>query len=59
MPSSTSAVYRILGIDPGTTVLGYAVIEIHPKSRRVLELGTLKLDKFKDHPRRLQLIHER
>ncbi|MEO0627617.1 MAG: crossover junction endodeoxyribonuclease RuvC [Bacteroidota bacterium] len=59
MPSSTSAVYRILGIDPGTTVLGYAVIEIHPKSRRVLELGTLKLDKFKDHPRRLQQIHKR
>lgn len=53
------AVYRILGIDPGTTELGYAVVEVHAKSRRIVEIGTLKLDKFKDHAKRLEVIHTR
>ena len=56
---SEAATYRILGVDPGTTVLGYAVIEVHPRSRRILEIGTLKLDKFKDHARRLETIYSR
>ncbi|OAV43289.1 crossover junction endodeoxyribonuclease RuvC [Lewinella sp. 4G2] len=53
------APYRILGIDPGTVELGFAVIEIHPRSKRILELGTLKLAQFKDHAKRLALIHRR
>ena len=52
-------VYRILGIDPGTVVLGFAVVEIHPKSRRIVELGVLKLAKFSDHAERLAAIHRR
>lgn len=40
-------------------VLGFAVVEIHPKSRRVLELGVLKLGKMKDHSERLATIHRR
>ncbi|MEM6771534.1 MAG: crossover junction endodeoxyribonuclease RuvC [Bacteroidota bacterium] len=55
----TPKVYRILGVDPGTVVLGFAVVEIHPKSKRVIELGTLKLAKFKDHAERLAAIHRR
>lgn len=59
-PSSNApAVYRILGVDPGTTVLGYAIIEVHNKSLRVVELGTLKLHKFEEHAERLQRIFER
>ena len=53
------AVYRILGVDPGTVVLGFAVVEVHPRSRRIVELGVLKLAKFKDHSRRLETIHRR
>ncbi|WP_116126400.1 crossover junction endodeoxyribonuclease RuvC [Lewinella sp. IMCC34183] len=53
------AVYRILGIDPGTVVLGFAVVEVRPRSRRVIELGVLKLAQLKDHARRLELIHRR
>ena len=53
------APYRILGIDPGTVVLGFAVVEIHAKSRRVLELGVLKLGKMPDHAERLATIHRR
>lgn len=52
-------VYRILGVDPGTVVLGFAIVEIHPKSKRIIELGTLKLAKFKDHSERLAAIHRR
>ncbi|SEP89396.1 crossover junction endodeoxyribonuclease RuvC [Neolewinella agarilytica] len=61
-PKSTkkeTPVYRILGVDPGTVVLGFAVVEIHPRSRRILELGTLKLAKFPDHAERLATIHRR
>ncbi|MEM1357066.1 MAG: crossover junction endodeoxyribonuclease RuvC [Bacteroidota bacterium] len=59
-PNKTApTVYRILGVDPGTVVLGFAVVEIHPRSKRVVELGTLKLAKFKDHAERLAAIHRR
>ncbi len=60
-PKSTPepAVYRILGVDPGTVVLGFAVVEVHPRSRRIVELGVLKLAQFKDHARRLETIHRR
>ena len=57
--ASEPAVYRILGIDPGTVVLGFAVVEVHPRSRRIVELGVLKLAQLKDHSRRLELIHRR
>lgn len=40
-------------------MLGFAVVEIHPRSRRVVELGTLKLAKLRDHSRRLETIHRR
>ncbi|WP_420458681.1 crossover junction endodeoxyribonuclease RuvC [Neolewinella sp.] len=53
------AVYRILGVDPGTVVLGFAVVEVHPRSRRIVELGVLKLAQFRDHSRRLETIHRR
>ena len=57
--ASEPAVYRILGIDPGTVVLGFAVVEVHPRSRRIVELGVLRLAQLKDHSRRLELIHRR
>ncbi|MCP9237371.1 crossover junction endodeoxyribonuclease RuvC [Lewinella sp. JB7] len=53
------SVYRIIGVDPGTVVLGFAVVEVHPRSRRVVELGVLKLAQFRDHARRLETIHRR
>lgn len=60
MPSKPEpAIYRILGVDPGTVVLGFAIVEIHPRSKRIVELGTLKLGKFKDHSERLAAIHRR
>ncbi|MFX1702412.1 crossover junction endodeoxyribonuclease RuvC [Chitinophaga sp. CC14] len=47
----------ILGIDPGTLVMGYGLILIEGKKASLLEMNVLKLSKFKDHYERLQLIH--
>ena len=57
---------RILGIDPGTNVLGFAVIEITEDHITVLEIGVLHLkekkspgDKLKDIFLEIQEIIER
>ncbi len=44
----------ILGIDPGTVVMGYGLIHIKGKQISMLAMGVIKLDKFKDHPTRLK-----
>jgi crossover junction endodeoxyribonuclease RuvC len=46
----------ILGIDPGTTILGYAILKAGPKPT-VIEMDVLKLNKEKDIYARLQMIH--
>ncbi len=57
MKNATS--YRLLGIDPGTTVLGYALLEVRGKQLSVPEMGTLVLHKFPDHEERLHRIFQR
>lgn len=49
----------ILGIDPGTTVMGYGVIQTTGKKAVVLSLGVLKLDKYDDYALKLKKIFER
>jgi crossover junction endodeoxyribonuclease RuvC len=49
----------ILGIDPGTLVMGYSVIHASAQKIEVLEMNVLRLSKLKDHYERLQLIHQR
>jgi crossover junction endodeoxyribonuclease RuvC len=49
----------ILGIDPGTQVLGYGIIKINAKKFEILTIGVVKLDKFTDHGVRLKRIFER
>ncbi len=51
--------YKIIGIDPGTSVLGYAVIEIVKKQITLHSLGVVHLSKYKDHYVKLQKIHEK
>ena len=46
----------ILGIDPGTQILGYAILKGGPKPS-VVTMDVLKLTKEKDIYARLQLIH--
>lgn len=49
----------ILGIDPGTTNMGYGLIEIIGKQPCLITLGYIELHKLKDHYRKLQRIFER
>tara|TARA_B000000609_G_C24144472_1_gene333309 strand:- start:168 stop:722 length:555 start_codon:yes stop_codon:yes gene_type:complete len=49
----------ILGIDPGTTIMGFGIIEVTNKKMKLIELNELKLTKIKDHYLRLKLIFER
>jgi crossover junction endodeoxyribonuclease RuvC len=46
----------ILGIDPGTMVMGYGLITVKENNVSLLELGVLKPGKIKDSYKRLQLI---
>ncbi|MEC8362141.1 MAG: crossover junction endodeoxyribonuclease RuvC, partial [Bacteroidota bacterium] len=44
----------ILGIDPGTTIMGYGVIRCHGKSQvELVEMGALHMSKIKDHALKL------
>ncbi|MCX8018878.1 MAG: crossover junction endodeoxyribonuclease RuvC [Chitinophagaceae bacterium] len=46
----------ILGIDPGTVMMGYGLISVNGKLPVLLELGVLRPGKVKDSYKRLQLI---
>ncbi len=49
----------ILGIDPGTNIMGYGVVVINGRSLKMLAMGVLKLSKYEDHLERLRLIYIR
>ncbi len=49
--------YKILGVDPGTNLLGYAVIEVNGKHLRAIDFGVIKLEKYKDHQTKLKEIY--
>ncbi len=48
----------ILGIDPGTNIMGYGIIGISGKKIRLLSFGVLKLDKIEGHALKLKNIFE-
>jgi crossover junction endodeoxyribonuclease RuvC len=48
----------ILGIDPGTLVMGHGIIAINGNSMQLLEMNVLKLSGKKDNYERLQMIHQ-
>ena len=49
----------ILGIDPGTTIMGFGLIKIVGKKMEFLQLNELHLKKYTDHYLKLKLIFER
>lgn len=49
----------ILGIDPGTLLMGYGIIRICKGKMLVLEMQTLRLPAKKDNHERLHLIHQK
>jgi len=49
----------ILGIDPGTTIMGFGLIKVVEKKMELLQLNELLLSKYKDPYIKLKLIFER
>jgi crossover junction endodeoxyribonuclease RuvC len=49
----------ILGIDPGTIIMGYSVIEVFKDAITIREMDVLKLASKKDNYHRLQKIHQK
>ena len=54
MPKIKPAI--ILGIDPGTIIMGYGLIEVNQNNISLLEMGVLQPGKVKDTYKKLQLI---
>lgn len=50
---------KILGIDPGTNVMGYGLIEVVDNKPRILQVGVIKTTGFTDHYQKLRHIFER
>ena len=46
----------ILGIDPGTVIMGFGLLHIKCSEMKLIELDVIKLDKEDDHTLRLQKI---
>ena len=46
----------ILGIDPGTIIMGYGLIEVNQNNISLLDMGVLQPGKIKDTYKKLQLI---
>lgn len=49
----------IMGIDPGTNIMGYAILGIKGKTPEMVVCGVIKLSKFESHYKRLHRIFER
>jgi len=49
----------ILGIDPGTNVMGYALIVTEGKQYKLLQYGVIHLKKYGSHELKLKKIFER
>jgi len=49
----------ILGIDPGTTIMGFGLIKVVGKTMQFVQMNELDLKKYSDHYLKLKLIFER
>ncbi len=56
MTSHSDTTWRILGVDPGTNVLGFALLEVHDKQLHVLHLGVMHFHSHEAHECRLERI---
>lgn len=49
----------IIGIDPGTNVMGYGILGVKGKTPAMIALGVIQLSKYESHYLRLRRIYER
>lgn len=48
----------ILGIDPGTNIMGYGLISVKNNKAELINMGVLKLSKYNNHALKLKKIFE-
>jgi crossover junction endodeoxyribonuclease RuvC len=48
----------VLGLDPGTNVMGFAVIMVHGKQLTLLQYGVINMGKQGDHALKLKKIFD-
>ena len=56
---SNSKSYRLLGVDPGTNVLGYALIDIQNNKVILVAMGVIKMSKLGEQQHKLKKIFVR
>ncbi len=56
---SKGKVSVILGIDPGSTIMGYSIISVRKKELTLESMGVIRLEKYKSHYKRLHIIHDK
>lgn len=49
----------ILGVDPGTAIMGYGILRTYGSQVDVVEYGVIHLQKYANHPLKLKKIFER
>ena len=49
----------ILGVDPGTTIMGYGLIRVVQRKPSLLNFGVLHLQKYENQAQKLQTIYKR
>ncbi len=49
----------ILGVDPGTRIMGYGVIAVSGSELRLIQYGVIRLEKLPSHESKLKRIFER
>ncbi len=60
MARTTNNMERIiLGVDPGTNVMGYGVLRVVGNKAELLAMGVIELKKYESHYLRLGRIYER
>jgi len=49
----------ILGVDPGTNIMGYSILQIKNAKPQVIQYGVIKLSKYSNYQLKLNAIQER
>lgn len=50
--------YRLLGVDPGTNVLGYAIVEVENRQMKLVALGVITMQHLDEQQHKLKKIFE-
>lgn len=49
----------IMGVDPGTNIMGYALLGIRGRKPQMIAIGVIQLSRFESHYTRLRRIYDR